>query len=175
MSQLQVEIPDRAFFRASQVCDIAGLQPFILRCWEAEFADLGVTPGNGGQRVYRREDVERVLQIKHLLFVEGLTLAGARRRLEQGSAPEEVRLPPFLDERAREQIAKIKAELRALLEMLNAERAMAADGATSSESAPAASDAVPAGDTAPPRDGEAKIERRAARPKRTARRVEMVD
>jgi DNA-binding transcriptional MerR regulator len=169
MSQLQVEIPDRAFFRASQVCDIAGLQPFILRCWEAEFADLGVTPEHGGQRVYRREDVERVLQIKHLLFVEGLTLAGARRRLDQGSAPDEVRLPPFLDERAREQIAKIKAELRALLEMLSAEKALALTEHPAAPEAPSSNDVPPADRSV------TMIDRRAARPKRAARRVEMVD
>ena len=74
-------------FRAQEVCEIADVQPYVLRTWEAEFPDLGVAKGTG-PRVYRRGDVERVLRIKHLLFVDGLTLAGARKRLnEERGAP----------------------------------------------------------------------------------------
>jgi len=75
-------------FRAQEVCDIAQVQPYVLRSWEAEFPDLGVAKAPGGQRVYRRADVERVLRIKHLLFSEGLTLAGVRKRLSgEGAVP----------------------------------------------------------------------------------------
>ena len=76
-----VEIPNRSLFRQPEVCEIAQVQPYVLRSWEAEFPDLGVAKTEGGPRVYRRADVEFVLRIKHLLFVEGLTLAGARRKL----------------------------------------------------------------------------------------------
>ncbi len=81
-------IPNRPVFRAQEVCELADVQPYVLRTWEAEFPDLGVAKGAAGSRVYRRADVERVLRIKHLLFVDGLTLAGARRRLsDEGHAP----------------------------------------------------------------------------------------
>jgi DNA-binding transcriptional MerR regulator len=73
-----VEIPNRSLFRQPEVCEIAKVQPYVLRSWEAEFPDLGVAKTEGGPRVYRRADVERVLRLKHLLYVEGLTLAGAR-------------------------------------------------------------------------------------------------
>ena len=63
------------------------MQPYVLRSWEAEFPDLGVAKAAGGARVYRRKDVEQVARIKHLLLVEGLTLAGARRKLEEETAP----------------------------------------------------------------------------------------
>ena len=76
-----VEIPNRSLFRQPEVCEIAQVQPYVLRSWEAEFPDLGVAKTEGGPRVYRRADLEFVLRIKHLLFVEGLTLAGARRKL----------------------------------------------------------------------------------------------
>ena len=79
----QVEIPKRALFKAAEVCDLAKVQPYVLRSWEAEFPELGVAKAAGAPRVYRREDVEQVLRIKHLLLVEGLTLAGVRRRLEE--------------------------------------------------------------------------------------------
>ena len=77
-----VQIPSRSLFRQPEVCEIAQVQPYVLRSWEAEFKDLGVAKTQGGPRVYRRADVERVLRIKHLLFVEGLTIAGARRKLQ---------------------------------------------------------------------------------------------
>jgi DNA-binding transcriptional MerR regulator len=84
-------IPNRAVFRPQEVCELAEVQPYVLRSWEAEFPDLGVAKTAQGPRIYRRADVERVLRIKHLLFVDGLTLAGARRRLsEEGLvAPDE--------------------------------------------------------------------------------------
>src|SRR6478736_8531800 len=84
---LQVEIPNRALFKASEVCDLIKLQPYVLRSWEAEFPGLGVAKAAGAPRVYRRADVEQVARIKHLLLVEGLTLAGARRKLEEDTAP----------------------------------------------------------------------------------------
>src|SRR5215217_8012362 len=83
-----IEIPNRPLFRQPEVCEIARIQAYVLRSWEAEFPDLGVAKTAGGPRVYRRADVERVLKLKHLLFVEGLTLAGARRRLaDEGPSP----------------------------------------------------------------------------------------
>ncbi|HUR20306.1 MAG TPA: MerR family transcriptional regulator [Vicinamibacterales bacterium] len=81
-------IPNRPAFRAQEVCEIAGVQPYVLRGWEAEFPDLGVAKAPNGPRVYRRADVERVLRLKHLIQVEGLTLAGARRRLDEESEPD---------------------------------------------------------------------------------------
>ena len=77
-------------FRSQEVCDIAEVQPYVLKSWEAEFPDLGVSKSAAGPRVYRRADVELVLRLKHLLFVDGLTLAGARKRLgAEGIAPTE--------------------------------------------------------------------------------------
>ncbi len=79
-------IPNRPVFRAQEVCEIAGVQPYVLRSWEAEFPHLGVAKSPSAARVYRRADVERVLRLKQLVFVDGLTLAGARRRLSEEGA-----------------------------------------------------------------------------------------
>lgn len=75
--------PER--LKAADVCRIAQLQPYVLRSWEAEFPDLGQATA-GGPRIYGRADVERVLRIRELIDVEGLTLSGARRRLEEQAA-----------------------------------------------------------------------------------------
>ena len=119
-----VEIPNRSLFRQPEVCEIAKVQPYVLRSWEAEFPDLGVAKTAGGPRVYRRADVERVLRLKHLLYVEGLTLAGARRKLTEeqpdasadSSALSEV--AELFGTDARERILKVKRGLRELSMML---------------------------------------------------------
>lgn len=78
---------------------MAQLQPYVLSSWEAEFPDLGVAKGTDGPRVYRRADVELVLRIKHLLFVDGLTIAGAKRRLtDEGLVATPVEAPGAADE-----------------------------------------------------------------------------
>ena len=117
----QVEIPNRALFKAAEVCDLAKVQPYVLRSWEAEFPQLGVAKSAGGPRVYRRSDVERVLRIKHLLLGEGLTLAGARRRLEEETAPVEADAPvleALIGQNARERLTAVKRGLQSILELL---------------------------------------------------------
>ena len=117
-----VQIPNRSLFRQPEVCEIAQVQPYVLRSWEAEFQDLGVAKTQGGPRVYRRADVERVLRIKHLLFVEGLTLAGARRKLQDEQTvqrrPARRALDDLLSSDARERILSVRQTLRELAAML---------------------------------------------------------
>ena len=118
-----VEIPNRSLFRQPEVCEIAQVQPYVLRSWEAEFPELGVARTEGGPRVYRRADLEFVLRIKHLLFVEGLTLAGARRKLvEESERPARESalqdLDALLGSDARERILQVKRGLREIATML---------------------------------------------------------
>jgi DNA-binding transcriptional MerR regulator len=117
-----VQIPSRSLFRQPEVCEIAQVQAYVLRSWEAEFQDLGVAKVQGGPRVYRRADVERVLRIKHLLFVEGLTIAGAHRKLqdEQGTTPlASPELDDLLTSDVRERILSVRQSLRELSAMLS--------------------------------------------------------
>ena len=122
-----VEIPNRSLFRQPEVCEIAQVQPYVLRSWEAEFPDLGVAKTEGGPRVYRRADLELVLRIKHLLFVEGLTLAGARRKLV-GERPDAAaaaadaagRLSTLLGSDARERILQVRRGLSEISTILAA-------------------------------------------------------
>ena len=117
-----VEIPNRSLFRQPEVCELAQVQPYVLRTWEAEFPDLGVAKTKGGPRVYRRADVERVLRLKHLLFVEGLTLAGARRKLadEVVQPADPTDLDVLLGSDVRERLMQVKKGLRELQTMLAA-------------------------------------------------------
>jgi DNA-binding transcriptional MerR regulator len=64
------------------VCEITDTQPYVLRYWESEFPALAPAKNSSGQRIYRRRDIETVLRIKQLLYEEGFTIAGAKKRLE---------------------------------------------------------------------------------------------
>src|SRR5258706_15245261 len=118
---VQVEIPNRSLFKASEVCDLVKVQPYVLRSWEAEFPGLGVAKTAGTPRVYRRSDVEQVARIKHLLLVEGLTLAGARRRLEEEGRPvgSGAALEELIGQNARERLTAVKRGLRSILDLLS--------------------------------------------------------
>jgi DNA-binding transcriptional MerR regulator len=119
-TSLQVEIPNRALFKAAEVCDLVKLQPYVLRSWEAEFPELGVSKA-GGPRVYRRADVEQVVRIRHLLLVDGLTLAGARRKIEEETGPvvaDEPAMQELLGRNARERLTAVRRGLQSILEML---------------------------------------------------------
>ena len=75
------EIPDKLFFKIGEVCDLVGVQAHVLRYWESEFPMLQPQKNRAGQRTYRRKDVEMALRIKELLYGEGFTIAGAKRKL----------------------------------------------------------------------------------------------
>lgn len=125
LSVPDVEIPKRALFKPSEVCEIARVQPYVLRSWESEFPDLGVTKAGSGQRVYRRADLERVLRIKQLVFADGLTLAGVRRRIEDEAPPvleaaDAEPLKALLGRNAKERLTEVKRGLQAIMEMLSA-------------------------------------------------------
>src|SRR4029453_1094309 len=112
-------------FRAVDVCEMAQLQPYVLRSWEKEFPGIGVQKSPESPRLYRQSDIDQVHKIKQLVFGEGLTLAGARRRLEQVAAPgasdEEIAEGlEALASDARTRIASVRDGLRSILKLLSA-------------------------------------------------------
>jgi DNA-binding transcriptional MerR regulator len=112
-------------FRAVDVCEMAQLQPYVLRSWEKEFPGIGVQKSPESPRLYRQSDIDQVQKIKRLVFGEGLTLAGARKRLEQPMAPgasdEEVaEVLDALASDARTRIASVRDGLRSILKLLSA-------------------------------------------------------
>src|SRR5262245_61355545 len=79
---MERKIPNKLFFKIGEVCEITDTQPYVLRYWESEFPALAPAKNSSGQRIYRRRDIETVLRIKQLLYEEGFTIAGAKKRLE---------------------------------------------------------------------------------------------
>lgn len=118
--------PKRELFKAAEVCEVVQVQPYVLRSWEAEFPQIGQVPSGGGPRVYRRVDVELVLRIKRLVFEEGLTLSGARRRLEEDGGASNgatVLVEEVLGDRVRNRLRHVKSGLQSILQLLSKDAA----------------------------------------------------
>jgi len=81
-SAVDPEIPNKLYFRIGEVAKLAGIKPYVLRFWETEFSALGPKKSGTGHRLYRRKDVETVLEIKRLLYDRRFTIEGARKVLE---------------------------------------------------------------------------------------------
>ncbi len=76
------ENADRRSFKIGEVCRMADVQPYVLRYWETEFPPLSPNKSGGGQRLYSQHEIDIILRIKQLLYSEGFTIAGAKKRLE---------------------------------------------------------------------------------------------
>jgi DNA-binding transcriptional MerR regulator len=113
-------------YKAAEVCEVAQLQPFVLKSWEKEFPRIGVQKSAESARLYRQSDLDQVLRIKDLVFREGLTLSGARRRIEE-SAPapatatddEVEEVLEALASDARTRIARVRHGLQSILRVLS--------------------------------------------------------
>src|SRR5271155_1972680 len=74
-------LPAKLYFRIGEVADLVGVEPHVLRYWEREFRTIRPTKSAKGQRVYSRRDVENLMRVRELLYKEGFTIAGAKKRL----------------------------------------------------------------------------------------------
>ena len=97
---------NKLFYKISEVSRITGLESYVLRYWETEFPSLSPRKSNGGQRVYEKKDIDTILSIKRMLYEEGFTIAGARKRLQ-----EQQKVTPAV-------IEKVKEELKEVIKML---------------------------------------------------------
>lgn len=83
-----VQIPEKLFYRINEVATITQVKPYVLRYWETEFPTLSPEKDENDQRRYRKSDIELILDIKHLLYTEKFTIAGARKQLRNGNRGE---------------------------------------------------------------------------------------
>ncbi len=87
VSATKQEIPDKLYFRIGDVSRLAGIKPYVLRYWETEFPAISPKKSGTNQRLYRRKDVELILEIKHLLYEKRFTIEGARKAIESRPKP----------------------------------------------------------------------------------------
>ncbi|WP_394837886.1 MerR family transcriptional regulator [Pendulispora rubella] len=124
--------PSKLYFRIGEVASIVGVEPHVLRYWEREFRMIRPTKSTKGQRVYSRRDLENLLRVRDLLYKEGFTIAGAKKRLRNaGDEPEareseersEIEEPPRHGERdggssetkMRQTLVDLRSEIEAFL------------------------------------------------------------
>jgi DNA-binding transcriptional MerR regulator len=123
---MERKIPNKLFFKIGEVCEITDTQPYVLRYWESEFPALAPAKNSSGQRIYRRRDIETVLRIKQLLYEEGFTIAGAKKRLEaelagRTESPQPVTPNPGAadgDAQGRSALVEVRQQLREILTLL---------------------------------------------------------
>lgn len=135
----------KLYFKIGEACKKVDIQPYVLRYWETEFPALSPDKSKSGQRVYTAEDLEVIGRIKELLYEEGFTIAGAKKKLEaelktgikthrkadsgadEAEAAEEAAAPvadPALEKelaRMRQGVEKALAEAQGILELLDSE------------------------------------------------------
>jgi DNA-binding transcriptional MerR regulator len=117
------EIPNKLYFRIGDVAKLTGLKPYVLRYWETEFSAIGPKKSGTGQRLYRRKDVELILEIKHLLYERRFTIEGARKAIEMRPKASTPKPSPRgvqadLFSTAGADLSGVKRELEAILALL---------------------------------------------------------
>jgi len=138
------ELPDKLYFKIGEVAKLVGVKPYVLRYWESEFSVVRPEKTRSRHRLYRRKDVETLLEIRRLLHDERYTIAGAKRRLRRrtpvraqrreaeplvAAQPVAVQAPPALtleppplqsaQVEARQLLSEVRRQLIALCERLD--------------------------------------------------------
>ena len=78
----KARVQKRLYYKIGEACKTLGIQPYVLRYWETEFPALAPSKSRSGQRVYSEKELEIIRRIKQLLYEEGYTIAGAKKKLE---------------------------------------------------------------------------------------------
>jgi DNA-binding transcriptional MerR regulator len=117
---MTTSLPDKIYFKIGEVSEIVGVEPYVLRYWETEFDLLKPSKAPSRHRLYKKKDVELLLDIKRLLYTEGFTIEGARKKLKEVKKEEKSQLKlPLSDQKYKTALAKIKKDLESLRRLLS--------------------------------------------------------
>ena len=114
---MDIEIPDKTYFRIGEVSKILGVEPYVVRYWESEFSTIKPIRTKSEQRLYRRKDLEELALIKRLLYRDKFTIAGAKKKLQE--LRKEAPVPSTDEGECREKLRSIKQELQIIRDLLN--------------------------------------------------------
>lgn len=114
---------ERLYYRIGEVSRVTGLKPHVLRYWESEFKVIKPHKGGSLQRLYRKKDLDLILKIKRLLYDEGFTIAGAKKKIRdfEKEGPEPVKLKLIekrVDGKDCNLLLTVREELEAIRDML---------------------------------------------------------
>ena len=111
---------EEKLYKIGEVCKVADLQPYVLRYWETEFELLRPAKAPSKHRLYKKRDVELLLDIKRLLYSEGFTIEGARRRLKETKKEDKDQLKlPLSEQKYKTALVKLKKDLESLRKLLS--------------------------------------------------------
>jgi DNA-binding transcriptional MerR regulator len=119
----------KLYYSISEVSDLVGVKPHVLRYWETQFKMLRPRKGRGGARMYRKRDIEVLFDIKQLLYDQRFTIAGARRKIldDRQDGKDQMEMP-FSKLDKEETIRALKKDMETLLAMLKQDFAKRARG-----------------------------------------------
>jgi DNA-binding transcriptional MerR regulator len=120
------EIPDKLYFRIGDVSRLAGVKPYVLRYWETEFPAIAPKKSGTGHRLYRRKDVELILEIKHLLYEKRFTIEGARKAIDSRGKKSSITKPAnakpaqtaLFGAPAAHDLSELRRELQQIVDLL---------------------------------------------------------
>ena len=113
-------LPEKIYFKIGEVSEIVGVEPYVLRYWETEFELLKPAKAPSKHRLYKKKDVELLLNIKRLLYIEGFTIDGARKKLKETKKEEKDQLQlPLSEQKFRSALVKMKKDLENLRRLLS--------------------------------------------------------
>ncbi|MCC6502444.1 MAG: MerR family transcriptional regulator [Deltaproteobacteria bacterium] len=113
------QIPDKLYFKIGEVASLTKVKPYVLRYWESEFKIISPRKSLTKQRVYSRRDIELILDIKRLLYKEGFTLDGAKKKIKEIQAERTKQLDfGFNEKQFQTALKSIKKELTQIKKML---------------------------------------------------------
>ena len=112
-------LPEKIYFKIGEVSEIVGVEPYVLRYWETEFELLKPSKAPSKHRLYKKRDVELLLDIKRLLYTDGFTIEGARKKLREVKKQEKDQLKlPLAEQKYKNALVKVKKDLESLRKML---------------------------------------------------------
>jgi len=113
-------LPEKIYFKIGEVSEIVGVEPYVLRYWETEFDLLKPSKAPSKHRLYKKRDVELLLEIKRLLYTEGFTIEGARKKLKEAKKEEKNQLKlPLTEQKYKSALVKLKKELETLRRLVS--------------------------------------------------------
>jgi DNA-binding transcriptional MerR regulator len=119
-----IDIPDKLYFKIGEVSKILAIKPYVLRYWETEFKEISPHKSRSNQRLYKKRDVEVLVQVKSLLYEEGFTIEGARKKVKELLKSEKEANKKsqmdfgFSSEGSKKFLAKVRRELSEILDVL---------------------------------------------------------
>ncbi len=116
---MSTPVPDKLYYKIGEVSEITGIEPYVLRYWESEFKIMSPSRSRSRQRLYRKRDLELIMEIKRLLYDERFTIEGAKKRLQRAGRGRNKQLELGLQEPSyKEALTQIKEELEQIREIL---------------------------------------------------------